>query len=59
MKRNILTEKSTWAGVVSAVCVVAGWTLAPEQVDVIASAVAVVAGGVLVWIKERDGRTDL
>lgn len=55
MKRNIIAEKSTWVGVVSALATIAGWQFAPEQVDVIASAVALFAGAALVWVKEHDG----
>ena len=48
-----LREPSTWVGLLGLLTVAAGYQMAPEQIEAIATAVATVAGVVLVAIRER------
>jgi membrane protein DedA with SNARE-associated domain len=42
-----LSEKSTWAGIFALAGTALGWVISPENIDVIASGFAVLAGVVL------------
>jgi hypothetical protein len=42
-----LSEKSTWAGLFALAGTALGWVISPENIDVIASGFAVLAGVVL------------
>jgi len=56
MKRNIFSEKSTYVGLIGAIVTLAGWNFAPDQIDTIAGAVAIIASAALVMVREKSSK---